>query len=73
MSDFELGRGWHSVRFSSYRHRWPTLLGENPPRGIPYRCIELSYGSRCLQLRLWDWRKRAGAEAPRSHRSETES
>lgn len=55
----ELGRGWHKLRFATDVQRWPTCLGENPPRGIPYRNVEASYGSRCIQVRLWNWRRAA--------------
>jgi hypothetical protein len=58
----EIGRGWHKLSFSTHRSRWPTLNGENPPRGIPYRCVEVSYGSRCVQVRLWDWRRQADTQ-----------
>lgn len=55
---FEVGRGWHKLRFWTGVNRWPTVRGENPPMGLPYRCIEASYGSRCVQIRLWNWRRR---------------
>lgn len=53
----EIGRGWHTLRFSVSDRRWPTVMGENPPQGVPYRNIEASYGSRCVQIRLWNWRR----------------
>jgi hypothetical protein len=59
MASLTIGHGWHTVRVTVGTRRWPTIRGENPPQGVTYRCLDASYGSRCLQLRLWDWRKGA--------------
>ena len=58
MKSIGAGRGFRKFYASTYPARWPTLSGENPPQGIPYRCVEISFGSRCLQLRLWNWRRK---------------
>lgn len=54
----EVGRGWRTLRLATYQYRWPTVMGENPPQGIPFRCLEASYGGRSIQVRLWNWRTR---------------
>jgi hypothetical protein len=57
MKTWQRGVGWRKLRIAVGVQRWPTIRGENPPQGIPYRVLEASYGGRCLQLRLWNYRK----------------
>lgn len=55
--NWEIGSGWRTIRIGVGVHRWPTVRGENPPEGIPYRVLDASYGGRCIQVRLWNYRK----------------
>lgn len=49
--------GHGRIDFAWYVTKWPTIRGENPPQGIPYRCVEASIGTRCIQIRLWNFGK----------------
>ncbi len=53
----KVGSGWRTLRLEVGKRRWPTCMGENPPRGLPYTNVEASYGGRSIQIRLWNTRR----------------
>lgn len=47
------------VTITREKGRWPTLLGENPPAGVPYRAISvwLWPSSLTFHLRVYRWKR----------------
>ena len=35
--------------------RWPTVRGENPPAGLPYRHLRLWLPRYAIEIRIWRW------------------
>lgn len=62
-----LGTNGRHLTVTHEKGRWPTLRGENPPRGVPYRSLTIWLwpSSLTLHMRWYRWRKDETAEDKR--------